>query len=57
MWTGGFIGAYFVAATIILAPRLGAAPMVALVVGGQMLASLVFDHFGLIGYQVHPLNL
>jgi uncharacterized membrane protein YdcZ (DUF606 family) len=31
--------------------------MVALVVGGQMLASLVFDHFGLIGYQIHPLNL
>ncbi len=57
IWTGGCIGAYFVAATIVLAPRLGAAPMVALIVGGQMLASLVLDHFGLIGYQVHPLNL
>jgi transporter family-2 protein len=57
MWTGGFIGAYFVASTIILAPRLGAASMVALIVGGQMFASLVFDQYGLIGYQVHPLNL
>ncbi len=57
MWTGGFIGAYFVAATIVLAPRLGAASMVALIVGGQMLASLVLDQFGLLGYQVHQLNL
>ena len=45
MWTGGLIGAYFVAATIVL------------IVGGQMLASLVLDQFGLLGYQVHPLNI
>lgn len=57
MWSGGFIGAFFVATTIILAPRLGAAPMVALIVGGQMLASLVLDHYGLLGYEVHPLNI
>jgi len=57
MWSGGFIGAFFVATTIILAPRLGAAPMVALIVGGQMISSMVLDHYGLLGYEVHSLNI
>lgn len=56
IWTGGFIGAFFVVSTIILAPRLGATTMVAGVLAGQMLASLVLDHFGLIGYSSHPIN-
>jgi len=57
VWTGGLIGAFFVASTIVLAPRLGAVSMVAVIVAGQMLASLVLDHFGLIGYSVHPVTL
>jgi transporter family-2 protein len=56
IWTGGLVGAFFVASIIVLAPRLGAASMVALVVAGQMLASLVLDHYGLLGYPVHPIN-
>ncbi len=56
IWTGGMIGAIFVVSTIILAPRLGAVAMVAWVVAGQMLASLVLDHFGLIGYPIHPIS-
>ncbi|MBW1776733.1 MAG: DMT family transporter [Deltaproteobacteria bacterium] len=55
-WTGGCIGAFFVASTVVLAPRLGAAPMVALVVAGQMLISVGLDHFGLLGYTLHPMN-
>jgi transporter family-2 protein len=53
LWTGGALGAFFVAVTIYLAPRLGATSMLALVLAGQMLAALVFDHFGLLGYPVH----
>lgn len=56
LWTGGVIGAFFVASTVVLAPRLGAASMVALVVAGQMLASVALDHFGLLGYAAHPLG-
>jgi transporter family-2 protein len=56
IWSGGFLGAFLVAATIVLAPRLGAASMIALVVSGQMFASVVLDHYGLIGYTVHPIN-
>jgi transporter family-2 protein len=57
IWTGGFLGAFLVAATVVLAPRLGAASMIALIVTGQMAASVLLDHFGLIGYPVHPINV
>lgn len=57
VWTGGCLGAFFVASTVILAPRLGAAAMVALIVAGQMTASLILDHFGWLGYPVQPFNL
>jgi transporter family-2 protein len=49
-WTGGFLGAAYIAVAVILAPRLGAATMIASVVAGQMLASLLLDHFGLVGF-------
>ncbi len=56
-WTGGFLGAFLVAVTVILAPKLGASTMIAFFVAGQMLASLFLDHFGFVGYQVHPVNV
>ncbi len=54
IWTGGLIGAFFVAVTVVLVPKLGAATMVGLMIGGQMIAGLVFDHYGLNGYPVRP---
>lgn len=56
VWSGGLLGAFLVASTVVLAPRLGAASMVALIVAGQMTASLALDHFGWLGYQLHPIN-
>jgi len=57
IWSGGLLGAFFVASTIVLAPKLGATTMVALILAGQMIASLALDHFGLIGYPLHPISL
>ncbi len=57
VWIGGALGAFFVTATIILVPKLGATTMVTLVLAGQMLASLLLDHFGGLGYPVHPISL
>ncbi|MGB6066163.1 MAG: DMT family transporter [Desulfomonilaceae bacterium] len=57
IWTGGFLGAFLVAASIILVPKLGAATMLGIMVAGQMVAGVVLDHFGLVGYEVHPANL
>lgn len=56
-WTGGFLGAFLVAITIILAPKMGAATMIGFLIAGQMLVSLVLDHFGLIGYDIRPASL
>jgi len=51
-WAGGFFGAVFICLSILLLPRLGAATVIALVVVGQMLGSLAFDHFGVLGLPV-----
>ncbi len=56
-WFGGVLGAFYVASSIIVGPRLGAAALLALIVLGQLLASLVFDHFGWLGFAQHPLTL
>jgi transporter family-2 protein len=59
-WTGGLFGATFIYIAIVTMPRLGAATVVALIVLGQMLGALTFDHFGLLGVSQHvatPLRL
>ena len=57
IWSGGLLGAFLVASTVVLAPKLGAASMISLIVAGQMLSSIVLDHFGWIGYPIHPINV
>lgn len=57
IWVGGAFGAFFVTATIILVPKLGATTMVAMILAGQMVASLLLDHFGVLGYPLHPISL
>ena len=51
-WTGGLIGGAFVVLTMIMAPRLGVVLMLGLILVGQMIASLVVDHFGIAGAPV-----
>lgn len=57
IWGGGALGAFFVASTIFLVPKLGATTMLALVLAGQMLTSLLLDHFGAFSFPVHPISL
>src|ERR1700759_4871070 len=56
-WSGGFFWAIYIAISIMLVPRLGAATFVALLVAGQMLSSVFFDHYGLFGVVQRPANL
>lgn len=49
VWTGGLLGAGYVVSSIILTPRLGAAATVGFFLAGQMIASIVIDHLGLLG--------
>lgn len=55
-WSGGMIGAVYVLAAVVLAPKLGAGTLVAAVVAGQMVTSLLLDQYGLIGFPIHPLS-
>jgi transporter family-2 protein len=56
-WSGGLFGAIFIGLAIFLIPQLGAASFFVLLVAGQMLGSIVFDHFGLMGVPVHPVSM
>jgi transporter family-2 protein len=56
-WSGGIFGAIYIAVSIFLLPRFGAATVIGLIVAGQMFGSLAFDSFGLFGLQPHPLSL
>ena len=56
VWTAGLLGAFYVAAVIILVPKIGAALTFGLIVTGQLGLSLLMDHFGLLGLSVHTIN-
>jgi transporter family-2 protein len=56
-WLGGLLGAFFVASAVVLVPRLGVAMTFSLIVAGQMLVTLVLDHFGFLGVPVNEVSL
>ena len=51
-WIGGSLGAFFVAVTIILAFKLGATGLMAWIIAGQLIASVLLDHNGALGFAV-----
>lgn len=46
LFTGGLFGAIFVTTVLILVPRIGTANLIAATITGQLVASLIIDHFG-----------
>jgi transporter family-2 protein len=56
-WSGGLFGAIFIALSILVAHQLGAATLIALLVTGQMTASIIIDHFGWLGLTQKPVDL
>ncbi len=58
LWLGGgTVGAFFVTTALIVAPKIGAAFWIALIVAGQMAASLALDHFGVLGFARRTISL
>ncbi|KZY62997.1 hypothetical protein A3742_07500 [Oleiphilus sp. HI0071] len=49
-WAGGALGAFNIAMSIYLVPKLGALALAISIVGGQVIASLIYDQYGLLGY-------
>ncbi|MEY4730915.1 MAG: hypothetical protein RL020_2073 [Pseudomonadota bacterium] len=55
-WCGGLIGVMFVMSAILAGPKIGSAIFFALIIAGQLFASLALDHFGVLGFPHNPLN-
>ena len=55
-WLGGILGAGYAVVVVVLARHLGAATLTAAVVTGQLICSVVLDHFGLLGFELHAVN-
>ncbi len=56
IWTGGLLGAVFVATTAWLAPILGAATLLSVAIAGQMTFAMVLDHYGLVGFPTRAMS-
>jgi len=54
---GGVLGAVYVTTVLVAVRTLGAGGITAATVAGQLAASVVVDHFGLLGVHKQPINL
>ncbi|MBS1577988.1 MAG: DMT family transporter [Bacteroidetes bacterium] len=57
IWLGGILGAIFVGYITYVNQRQGMALTFALAVSGQIFASLLIDHYGLLGSAIRTINL
>lgn len=57
IWFGGILGGTYVLGTVNLVPELGNSTVILLALVGQMLISLVIDHFGLLGAKRNKIIL
>ncbi|WP_225085820.1 DMT family transporter [Pectobacterium colocasium] len=57
IWLGGVAGVAYITAALLLTPKLGASGFIVCVIAGQVVASLIIDHFGLMGLAVKPATL
>jgi len=55
-WLGGAAGVVYITAALLLTPRMGATNFIVFVIAGQMLASMLIDHFGWVGLPVKEIN-
>ncbi len=55
-WFGGCLGALVVLSQFFAAQAIGAAPFLAILVTAGVATSILLDHFGWIGFAVHPVT-
>lgn len=56
LWTGGVLGVYAISMSIYSAPKLGFLTFTGLVLFGQIITSMLFDQFALLGVEKNPIN-
>ena len=55
-WIGGTLSAVLLMSQLFVASTIGAGPFLGIVVVTGSLTSLLIDHYGLVGFEVHVLN-
>ncbi len=50
------MGSFYIFTTIFVSPKIGFANMFSLVICGQIILAVIFDHFRLLGNQVYLLT-
>ena len=55
-WLGGSMGTLLVLSGVVLSHRLGATTFAACIILGQLVASVVVDHFGWVGFPQQAIN-
>jgi bacterial/archaeal transporter family-2 protein len=56
LWGGGMIGAAVVLGSILAGPKIGALALVSLLLAGQLVASILIDHYGWLGFPIEKMN-
>lgn len=57
LWLGGgAIGAFVVTAALVIQPKIGAGRWISCYLCGQLLMSMILDHFGWFGLETHPIG-
>lgn len=57
LFLGGLLGAIFVGSSLFFIPRMGATAMIAAFITGQLLGSVLVDHYGLMGLTPNPVTI
>ena len=56
LYVGGVLGAFYVTLVAMLIPKIGVANTMIAIILGQVLLSLLLDHFGFLGIEVRDIN-
>jgi len=54
---GGILGAFFVIVQVLVVPKIGVSTTLLAIIVGQIILSVVIDHFGLFGAERRPVDM
>lgn len=55
--SGGMLGAFSLTMLIFITPKLGISLAISIMIASQLILAVIFDHFGVLGLEVKPINL
>ena len=57
LFTGGFIGSTFIFGAVFALPKIGSSAFFGQIVIGQLLMTLIVDHYGVFGLPIHKISV